>query len=615
MPFIEVNQALIYYEAFGTAVPGQPPVLLIHGSTVTGASDWGLVAPLLARRFHVIVPDCRGHGRSSNPTLSYSFRQMADDMASLLHALGHSSAHVVGHSNGGNVALLFLMETPELVQTAILQAANAYVSPDLLEREPLVFDPQRIAREAPAWMEEMVALHGPTHGEHYWLELIRLTLQETISQPNYTGEDLTGVQRPALVIQGENDPVNAPSRHAQFISRHIPFAELWIPAGTGHNVHKELLFPWIERVEDFLVRRGDEPNEALYRLRRRKYPDDRETVFEIRASATPGRSGSPAVVALEGRVLNTSQRQAAGEVLPEFQVDASRLRVLLTEDTPWALVNRPVNDLRREPRLLSERVSQALVGEAVRILEEEEGWSWVRMEHDGYMGWVQSTALHRCSQQAVEEYLNGREVCVQAALLPARSGGFSSNNGMAEAGKLPFGVRLPVETWLGDQVQVRLPDGRLWWVERLGMLALEDLPEADATGIQRLLALVHGFIGTPYLWGGRTPFGYDCSGLAQAFWGFLGVQLPRDADQQFRCGVAVEGPFQPGDLLFFGEPREDGQGVRYASVSHVAISLGGDEMIHSNGAAWGISLNSLDPSSPLYRPWLRDNLVGVRRYA
>jgi pimeloyl-ACP methyl ester carboxylesterase len=60
-----------------------------------------------------------------------------------------------------------------------------------------------------------------------------------------------------LVIQGENDRVNAPAGHAQFIARHIPRAEVWIPPGVGHTVHHERPVEWLERVLDFLARRSD----------------------------------------------------------------------------------------------------------------------------------------------------------------------------------------------------------------------------------------------------------------------------------------------------------------------------------------------------------------------
>lgn len=258
MPYIEVNGAHLYYETFGQEIPGKAPIVLLHGSTGTGRSNWSYIAPRLAQEYYVIVPDCRGHGRSSNPRYTYSFREMADDTAKLIRSLGYLRAHVIGHSNGGNLALVVLVEHPEVVQTAIPQAANAWVSPDLILKEPGLFDPERVAREAPEWMHEMIALHSETHGPDYWRDLLRLTVTELISEPNYLPGDLARVRRPTLVIQGEKDGVNAPYKHAEFIARYIPEAELWVPEGTDHRVHFEIPDQWLEKVLDFLHRRGDE---------------------------------------------------------------------------------------------------------------------------------------------------------------------------------------------------------------------------------------------------------------------------------------------------------------------------------------------------------------------
>lgn len=162
-----------------------------------------------------------------------------------------TNAHLIGHSNGGNVALVTLMEHPEVVASAVLQAANAYVSVDLLAREPPLFNPERVAREAPDWRTEMRRLHGPTHGLDYWRTLLKLTLHATITEPNYTAEQLARVQRPTLAIQGEHDAVNNAGQHAQFIARHIPNAQLWLPLGIGHNVHIEIPDEWLQRVTTF----------------------------------------------------------------------------------------------------------------------------------------------------------------------------------------------------------------------------------------------------------------------------------------------------------------------------------------------------------------------------
>lgn len=254
MPIITINDANIYYEAWGEDHPERAPIVLIHGSTVDSHTDWDAIAPELAHHYKVFTPDCRGHGRSDNPRLSYSFKELADDVAVFVRVMGYERAHIIGHSNGGNVALVTLLEHPEVIQTCIPQAANAYVTRYLIEREPRVFDPDRVAREAPQWRDEMVKLHGDVNGKEYWRDMLWLTMKEIISEPNYSPAELARVERPTLVIMGTEDPVNAPDEHAQYIARNIPNAELWIPEKTGHNVHLERREEWIAKVFDFLNR-------------------------------------------------------------------------------------------------------------------------------------------------------------------------------------------------------------------------------------------------------------------------------------------------------------------------------------------------------------------------
>jgi pimeloyl-ACP methyl ester carboxylesterase len=258
MPTIEINNANIYYQAYGDDQPGHAhaPIVLIHGSTVDSHTDWDSIAPELAKRYRVFAPDCRGHGRSNNPRMSYSFKELADDVATFVRTMGYERAHIIGHSNGGNVALVTLLEHPEVVQTCIPQAANAYVTRYLTEREPKVFDPDRVAREAPDWMNEMIALHDQVNGKEYWRDLLWLTMKEIISEPNYSPAELARVEKPTFVIMGAEDTVNAPDEHAQYIANSIPNAELWIPEKTGHNVHLERREEWLAKVLNFLERRG-----------------------------------------------------------------------------------------------------------------------------------------------------------------------------------------------------------------------------------------------------------------------------------------------------------------------------------------------------------------------
>ena len=256
MPYKEINNANIYYHSYGDDKPDRAPIVLIHGATSDSHTDWDSVIPALAKHYKVFALDCRGHGKSNNPTMSYSFKELADDVAAFVRAMGYERAHIIGHSNGGNVALVTAAEHPEVTQTCIPQAANAFVTRYLIEREPKVFDPERLSRENPEWRDEMIALHSEVNGQGYWKDLLWMTMKEIISEPNYSPADLARINLPMLVIMGAEDTVNAPDEQAQYIAKYVPNAELWIPEKTGHTVQNERQQEWIEKVLDFLARRG-----------------------------------------------------------------------------------------------------------------------------------------------------------------------------------------------------------------------------------------------------------------------------------------------------------------------------------------------------------------------
>jgi cell wall-associated NlpC family hydrolase len=312
---------------------------------------------------------------------------------------------------------------------------------------------------------------------------------------------------------------------------------------------------------------------------------------------------------VRGIVLTPDQRRAARKLLPRDSAD--HIRVLLDDDTPWALVNRSVADVRREPRSSAEQVTQLLIGETVRVLDERDDWLLIRAEHDGYIGWSRAGALHVCDERTVLKYQRAAKWLIAAPLAAAFD---RPSRSAAMIGQLPFGVRLPVVDETMQFVWLRLPDDRVWWVARKDGRSRTQHPRPTNNGISATLDHIKRFVGTPYLWGGRSPFGYDCSGLAQAFYGFMGVSIPRDADQQFAAGKPIVGAPQPGDLLFFGGDDDNLTDPRHAHITHVAISLGGDEIIHANGTTWNIAYNSLDPASPIYRAWLKEHLAGVRRF-
>jgi len=225
-----------------------------------------------------------------------------------------------------------------------------------------------------------------------------------------------------------------------------------------------------------------------------------------------------------------------------------------------------------------------------------------------------AAALFSCRPEFVADYQHACQAIVCVDLLPAiEPDAPPGNPGRIPTGKLPFGVSVPVAEWDQDFATICLPDSRVWRVASSGLLALHDRPVPDAKGIAYTLSLLHSLTGTPYLWGGRTAFGIDCSGLAGAFLRFMGLNPPRDADRLYQAGKPVTGETKPGDLLFFGSSNPTVPTGRYANISHVAISLGGELVLHSSSTVGGVQRNSLDPESPIFHPWLKRTLVGARR--
>lgn len=120
---------------------------------------------------------------------------------------------------------------------------------------------------------------------------------------------------------------------------------------------------------------------------------------------------------------------------------------------------------------------------------------------------------------------------------------------------------------------------------------------------QKVVATAHKQVGVPYVWGGESRRGFDCSGLVQYVYGKAGVSLPRTADRQFKYGTPVKyGQARPGDLMFFNTGGGSGQ------VTHVGIYMGNQHMLHAPKPGKKVQYAKVGP-----RSWFRPRLLGIRR--
>jgi len=257
--------------------------------------------------------------------------------------------------------------------------------------------------------------------------------------------------------------------------------------------------------------------------------------------------------------------------------------------TPAVIARAAVVPLLTEPTLRTEQASQLVLGETAAVLEASAEWRRVRTDTDRYVGWVHAGYCAEVDDGAAEAWRS-------------EATGWS-NGAAARVGetrvRLPLRARLALE---GDAI--RLPDGR-----RGRVVDGSVVPAADAVRTARAKAperwALEYFAGSPYQWGGVTPYGVDCSGVVQTTFLARGVVLPRDSAQQAECGAAISPDvLRPGDLLFF---RDNG-GPR---VTHVAFAGEADTLVHSTIACGGMVQEPWLPGTRAAQ--LRDRLVAVRR--
>jgi len=255
-------------------------------------------------------------------------------------------------------------------------------------------------------------------------------------------------------------------------------------------------------------------------------------------------------------------------------------------------------------------VTQARLADPVEVLRQESGWYLVRMTDDGYLGWLNGENLIRLDQATLAAYSEREQALVTAKFATIHT------EGTGVIVTAVMGTILPVALdgtdgspgASGGELGVLLPNGEagLIKVSEVRRLPSARAVFAQARPAEAIIALAEEYRGLPYLWGGTTSQGFDCSGFVQFVFGMNGYQLPRDADMQFKVGapVADRSQLRPGDLVFWTTYK--------AGPSHIGIYIGGARYIHSGGTN-GVTINSFDPQALDYSEKLDQAYIGARR--
>lgn len=216
----------------------------------------------------------------------------------------------------------------------------------------------------------------------------------------------------------------------------------------------------------------------------------------------------------------------------------------------YGIAHLSMVSLRDSPSHPAEQISQVLYGELFKVLEVRKNWSRIRLAFDKYEGWMDNNQYTLCSE---EEY---KEFTTQKPLL---------SNNLVDFILMPNEQLMPVSQGVSVHTATILG---------------HSFEGTTVTGKQvknKLIDTALTYLNTPYQWGGKTPFGIDCSGFSQMVYKLNGHQLKRDASQQATQGEALSfiEESEPGDLAFFD--NEEGK------ITHVGIMMQDNYIIHAHG--------------------------------
>ena len=229
MPTIRVRDIDMHYENHGRS--DAEPLVLLHGFTSTG-QKFDPFLKQLGERYHLIVPDLRGHGRTTNPRNEIVHADLARDTGAFVTALGIARAHFCGSSTGAMHLPFLAIEQPRLIHSLTLVGSTYTFDDHVKEKVREV-----MASTSPERIQDLEAKHGETHGPGYAQTMLNLWA-DSVFRPDelpFAPDDLGNILCPTLIVHGDRDPY-FPVRVPLAMYQTIPNAELCIAPNCGHDV-------------------------------------------------------------------------------------------------------------------------------------------------------------------------------------------------------------------------------------------------------------------------------------------------------------------------------------------------------------------------------------------
>lgn len=348
---------------------------------------------------------------------------------------------------------------------------------------------------------------------------------------------------------------------------------------------------------------------SLDSLKAKYAPDRRVAVFDINCvqqgnvAVAKGEVDNPKAKEEALAVIRTSLR---GEVLdsikilPDPQLGEKRFGIIIPS----------VGPVRGRPSHYGDLATEAMMGMVVKLLKKNGIWYYVQLP-DNYLGWVHEQSLVIVTSQGVDSWKNAKKAITTSYFALLRE---QPNNLSVPVCDVVAGDLMKLNGGASRWIAVETPDGRKGYIEQDHVQEYGQWKRTRSLTAENIERTAKMFKGVPYIWGGTSPKGMDCSGFTKVVFRLNGLELTRDADQQSYQGEPVDAgkdfqSLKKGDLLFFGAKASKD---KPENVDHVGIALGGKQFIHTPGGRW-VKIDSFDPKAPNYNERLRRIFLRARR--
>lgn len=364
----------------------------------------------------------------------------------------------------------------------------------------------------------------------------------------------------------------------------------------------------------FLILTGCQPSASLQPVEqiisdiRTEYaPDKRVAIWEVSAERRgsqillSGQSNLPgALAALEESLDNAGITWTDSiKRLPD---------PTLLGDEIYGIVNLSVCNIRSQAKHSGELSTQSTLGTTLKIWDRQGDWYRVQTP-DGYLGWLDAGGFTRVDEAGLNDWKEAEKVIY----LPETGFSYAAPEaGAPVVSDLLAGNLLRRVGQQGGFTEVAYPDGRRAFIPNSELQNFSTWLENREPSVENILAQAKKLMGRPYLWGGTSGKGMDCSGFTKTVFYLNGLILPRDASQQIHVGAEIPetddlSALQPGDFLFFGRKATTEQPEK---ITHVAIYLGDSRIIHATGR---VKIESLNPDHPDFAPERLKTFVRAKR--